>query len=115
MSPLELALDELKSLEPGEKFNFTATANKYGCDRSTLSKRFRGVQRSREEKHENQRHLNNQQEKSLLQYIDDLCKRGLPPTHHMLQNFAKEICRHPVGKHWPGRFLKRHNYSIFSK
>ncbi|KAF2176819.1 DDE-domain-containing protein [Zopfia rhizophila CBS 207.26] len=33
----------------------------------------------------------------------------------MLQNFAKEICGHPVGKHWPGRFLKRHDYSIFSK
>ncbi|KAF2179919.1 hypothetical protein K469DRAFT_452292, partial [Zopfia rhizophila CBS 207.26] len=85
---LELALEELKSLEPGQKVNFTATAKKYGCDRSTLSKRFRGLQASREQQYENQRHLNDQQEKSLLQYIDDLCKRGLPPTHQMLRNFA---------------------------
>lgn len=58
MASIEAALASLDSLKPGEKPNFTKLAREYGCNRSTLSKRFRGVQGTREEQYENQRLLN---------------------------------------------------------
>lgn len=30
----------------------------------------------------------------------------------MLRNFAKELTRIKLGKHWPGRFLKKQNASL---
>src|SRR6266516_4760475 len=98
MKPIDAALAALKSLEPGEKVNFTATAKQFGCNRSTLSKRYRGVQGSSEQRYEDQRLLNDQQAKTLVQWINTLTGRGLPPTHQMLRNFAKEISGKPAGK-----------------
>ena len=43
MDPLEAALESLKSLKLGESPNYTQVAKKYGCERSTLSRRHRGV------------------------------------------------------------------------
>ena len=44
MDPLEAALESLKLLKLGESPNYTQVAKKYGCERSTLSRRHRGVQ-----------------------------------------------------------------------
>ncbi|KAF1993397.1 hypothetical protein P154DRAFT_582854 [Amniculicola lignicola CBS 123094] len=44
MAPIDEALAALKSLNLGEKINFTQIAQEYSCDRSTLSRRWRGVQ-----------------------------------------------------------------------
>ena len=45
MGAIEDAIDDLNSQA---KPNITATAKKYGCNRSTLSKRYRGVTGSKE-------------------------------------------------------------------
>jgi len=58
MAPIDDALELLKSLKPGEQPNFTQVANKYGCNRSTLSKRWQGVQGLMAQKLENSRLLN---------------------------------------------------------
>jgi hypothetical protein len=112
MDRIEEALAYLESLEPGESINITATAKKYGVERTRLSKRWRGVQGSRTNQYENQRLLNEQQEKELISYIDRLCKRGLPPTRQWLRNFASEISGREVGKSWPDRFLSRHQIPL---
>ena len=44
MAPIDDALAALKSLKLGEQPNFTQVANKYGCKRLTLLKRWRGLQ-----------------------------------------------------------------------
>ncbi|KAF2007585.1 hypothetical protein P154DRAFT_517254 [Amniculicola lignicola CBS 123094] len=80
MAPIDEALAALKSLNLGEKINFTQIAQEYSCDRSTLSRRWRGVQGTMAQKHENQRLLNDTQERELLSYIDVLTCQGLPPT-----------------------------------
>ena len=72
MAPIDDALESLKSLKPGEQPKFTQVAKEYGCNRSTLSKRWRGVQDSMAQKLENLRLLNTTQEKELLLYIDNL-------------------------------------------
>ncbi|KAF2785467.1 hypothetical protein K505DRAFT_262072 [Melanomma pulvis-pyrius CBS 109.77] len=46
MAPIDNALAALRSLEPGEQINITQVAKKYGCNCTTLSKRWRGVQGS---------------------------------------------------------------------
>ena len=53
MAPIDDALAALKSLKLGEQPNFTQVADKYGCERSTLSKRWRGVQGSMAQKIKN--------------------------------------------------------------
>src|SRR4051812_14299518 len=115
MDGIEAALESLKSLKLGESPNYTVIAKKYGCDRSTLSRRHRGVTRPRAEKCENQRLLNTTQEKELVQYIDSLCARGLPPSRQMIRNFATEIGGRQAGKTWVERFIKRHDIDLISR
>src|SRR5690348_16496167 len=115
MDPIEAALASLESLKLGEKPNYAATARKYGCKRSTLSKRHRGTQGTHAEKCENQRLLNERQEKELVQYIDRLCSRGLPPSRQMIRNFATEIGGRQAGKAWVDRFIKRHDIDLVSR
>ena len=98
MAPIDDALESLKSLKPGEQPNFTHVADKYGCNRSTLSKRWRGVQGSIAQKLENLQLLNTRQEKELLLYINSLTGRELPPTQQMIRNFAFNIASKQAGK-----------------
>src|SRR4030081_2633933 len=99
MGSIEAAITYLESLELTEKINYAQVARNYGVDRSTLSRRFRGVQKSRESQYENQRLLNNQQSAQLIKWINDLTDRGLPPSLSMLANFAKELSGKEPGKH----------------
>jgi len=115
MSSIDAALASLASLEPGAQVNIAKTARKFRCDSSTLSRRYRGVTVPRESQYQNQRNLNDQQEKSLVRYIDRLCARALPPGRQMIRNFASEICGKEVGKEWVSRFLKRHSVDLVSK
>ncbi|KAF2174653.1 hypothetical protein K469DRAFT_773422 [Zopfia rhizophila CBS 207.26] len=105
MNPLEAALASLESLKPGETPNYTRTAKEFGCNRSTLSKRHRGVQGPRTVQYENQRVLDEQQSRTLIDYINKLTERGLPPSNEMLRNFAKEIRGRDqrLGREWPKR------------
>jgi predicted transcriptional regulator len=43
MSSIEAALAAIDSLELGEKFSYRQIANKYGCNRTTLARRHKGV------------------------------------------------------------------------
>ena len=98
MSSIEAALAFIDSLSPDDHINITKIAKQFECSRSTLSKRYRGVTGSRHTQYQNQRNLNDQQEKSLVKYINCLCARGLPPSKHMIRNFAQEIYHKGIGK-----------------
>ena len=98
MSSIDAALAFIDSLSPDDHINITKIAKQFEYDRSTLSKRYRGKTGSRNTQYQNQRNLNNQQEKSLVKYIDSLCARGLPPSKHMIRNFAQEIYYKEIGK-----------------
>jgi len=115
MDPIEAAIADLESLKLVEKGKIQEIATKYGVNRSTLSKRWRGKQGSRAEMYEDKRLLNDQQEKTLVEYIEGLHRRQLPPTHQIIRNFAKEICGKKLGKIWPYRFLKRHLDKLVTK
>jgi hypothetical protein len=112
---MEAALTAIESLEPGEKFTYQEIADQYGVQRSTLSRRHRGRQGTLEAQRTNQQKLNPQHELELVSYIEDLTKRGLPPTREMIQNFASTIATEPVSDAWVTRFLHQQDDHLISK
>jgi hypothetical protein len=114
MAAIDAALAALESLEPGQDFEYSAYAKKYGCSQTTLSRRHRKVQEARTTKLANGRLLNTVQEQQLVQYIKDLCARGLPPSRPMIRNFASDIAKNPVGKNWVDQFVKRYSIDLIS-
>jgi uncharacterized protein YerC len=115
MAPIDDALAAIKSLEPGENFTYQAIADKYGVSRCTLSRRHRGCQHDANAKNQAQNKLNPQQEAELIQYVNDLTKKALPPTRDMIRNFASKIAAAPVGDSWVRRFLNRNTTNLVSK
>ncbi|KAL3707102.1 hypothetical protein TMatcc_008115 [Talaromyces marneffei ATCC 18224] len=113
MGQYELALEALHSLKPGEKPNQEHTM--YGVDPSNLSKRFRGSTGSTEAQYNNQRLLSKEQSRALIKWINQLTKRGLPPTNSMLENFAREISGKEPGKNWASRWIKAHSDEVISR
>jgi hypothetical protein len=109
MAAIDATLAALDSLELGEDFEYSAYAKKYGCSRTTLSRRHQKVQEARTTKLANGRLLNTVEEQQLVQYIKDRCARGLPPSRPTIRNFASDIAKKPVGKNWVDRFVKRHS------
>ncbi|KAF7572881.1 hypothetical protein PtrM4_077860 [Pyrenophora tritici-repentis] len=90
MDPIDAALAALESLKLRESPNYT-------------------------QGYVEQRHLNAAQELQLIQYIDGLSKRGLPPTREMIRNFASNIARKYVGKCWADRFIEQHKLDLLSR
>jgi hypothetical protein len=97
MEPIEAAL---RDLNLQDKPNISATAKLHNVERSTLSRRFNGVATSTKMKHQNQELLTPQQQADLIQHINELTEKGIPPTTAMVHNFAKEISGKQPGKNW---------------
>jgi hypothetical protein len=114
MTPIDAAIEAIESLKPGNLINYTKIAKEFGVNRITLSRRHKGIQRSREDQYEDQRVLNDQQTKDLIKNIDKLSEKGLYISHEMLRNFAKELTGKKPGNHWPGHSLKRHQIKLSS-
>ena len=115
MSSIDAALAFIDSLPSDDQVNYTSIAAQFNCNRSTLSKRHRRITGSRHAQYQNQQNLNDQQEKSLVKYIDSLYARGLSPSRQMIRNFAQEICHKEMGYKWVERFLHRHTKTLVSK
>lgn len=100
------AIDDLnRQLTP----NYAATARKYEIDRKTLQRRFLGETTSKSAAHLlAQGHLNQAQEEVLVERINTLSARGLPPTPQFVKNLVQEMTGKVVGDHWVTRFVKRH-------
>jgi hypothetical protein len=58
--------------------------------------------------------LNPTQENELLQYINKLCIKGLPPSKDMIRTFALEISGRIAGKNWADRFVQLHSKALVS-
>jgi membrane-bound lytic murein transglycosylase B len=93
MPGLQDALTEVRNLDPGDKLVYTNIAQKHGVSRTTLSRAHHGVQVPQGVADPNQRKLTPQQEADLVQYIETLSARHLPPTRTMVQNFASKVAQ----------------------
>ncbi|RDI78192.1 hypothetical protein Vi05172_g11825 [Venturia inaequalis] len=97
MAPID---DALAALASQEQPNYTQTALQFAVDRTTLSRRHRGLTGSKSEGREKVSLLSYSQQKTLVNYINMLTARGLPPTNAIVNNFAEEICGQKPGKNW---------------
>ena len=88
MASIEAALADL-ALQDSP--NYAKTARKFNINRSTLSRRHRGITGSIKEGRQITSILSNQQEKKLISYINKLTERGIPPTNTIIRVFAHNI------------------------
>ena len=108
----ELALADLDSQT---RPNYKATAEKYSVNRTTLTRRHKGLAVAREESVSlYKKKLTDVQEQELLKHINKLSDRGLPPTPSILENLVVEITKEPVGQNWVDRFCERYKNEIKS-
>src|SRR2546423_860134 len=85
---IELALADLNQQD---KPNLLGTARRYGLVESTLRRRWKGQSMSRQAaSSEYKQRLTFAQEESLVQQINRLTDRGLPPTSRIVRNLAEE-------------------------
>ena len=88
MANIEAALAAMRSDDAPVIAEYAA---KYNCNRSTLSRRYRGITTSREAYRESKSLLTNQQSTTLVEYINTLTARGLSLTPTMVRNFMHNI------------------------
>ena len=105
----------LKDLASQESPNYSATVRKYSIDRTTLSRRYRGLAHSWAVNIANIKSLlTPQQEKELVDYINKLSVFGLPPVVSMIRNFAFDISKKMPRKNWPTRFISKYSSKLNS-
>ncbi|KAI1665406.1 Pogo transposable element [Pyrenophora tritici-repentis] len=111
MDPIQEAIAEIESREPGDEFSYQAIAKKYGVGRMTLMRRHKG---ETEAYGVRQLSLHPQHETELVKYIQTLTERRLPPTRLMIQRFASSLAGKAVSETWVSRFLRRHPNHLIS-
>ena len=112
MDPIQEAIEEIESREPGDEFSYQAIAKKYGVGRMTLMRRHKGETETYGLRKSS---LHPQHEAELVRYIETLTERRLPPTRTMIQQFASQLAGKPVSESWVSRFLRRHPNHLISR
>lgn len=95
--------------------NISEIARRHGVNRSTLSRRFRGITLPKALRYENIQLLNKQQEDELINWISRQCERCLPPTPTIVANIAAQLAGKTPGKNWCSAFVRRHKDRIDSR
>lgn len=107
--------EAIADLESQECPNVKATAEKYDLERKTLEDRWKGKSVSHKEASSIYRQcLTNSQERALVQLINRLTDRNMPPTTAIVKNLAEEIRGCAIGKNWTASFVKRHKDELKS-
>jgi hypothetical protein len=87
------------AIKRGEFTNYAKAAENFECTRSAVSRRVRGLTKSRRDANSFWHQcLTIEQEETLIQRINYLTDRAMPPTSHIVKNLAEEIRGEPVGK-----------------
>jgi hypothetical protein len=111
-TPIDLAVAAFKC---GECRDYSQAAAKFGCDRTSVSKRIRLLTQPRHVADSLYRQcLTNEQEEVLIDRINYLSERQMPPTSSIVKNLAEEIRGKPVGKNWTSQFVRRHKGELKS-
>jgi Tc5 transposase DNA-binding domain len=93
----------------GEFTDYSKAAAHFGVDRTSVSKRVKGLTKTRKEANSFYLQcLTDDQEEVLIGHISKLTDRGMPPTSQLVENLAVEIRGYKMEKNWVGQFVKRH-------
>jgi transposase-like protein len=93
--------------------NYSAIAKKFGVNRTTLRRRFLGTKLSaREASSQTHQKLTIIQEQTLINWINKLTERTMPPTTQIVCNVAEQLSGSPVGKNWTSQFVARYKAQL---
>ena len=99
----------VEAIETRACTSYKAYSIRFGVDRTTISKRVRGLTRSRKEAASVYLQcLTNVQELTLIKTINKLTDRVIPPTTSMVRSLAEEVRGCAVRKNWVSAFVRRH-------
>jgi hypothetical protein len=112
MNPIQEAIKEIKSRDPGEQFSYQQIAKKYSVNRVTLMRRHK---HETEDYSVRNQSLHPEREAELVRYIETLTERLLPPTRTMIRQFASQLAGKPVSESWVNRYLRRHPNHLISR
>jgi hypothetical protein len=105
----------IAAIRLGEIKDYSKAAAKFNVDRTTISKRIRGLTKSKKDANSFWHQcLTNAEEETLIAHINKLTDRGMPPTSSIVRNLAEEIRGAKVGKNWTGQFIQRHKNRLRS-
>ena len=91
--------EAVDAIKRGEFSDYTKAAQHFRCSHSAVSRRVRGLTRTRKEANSFWHQcLTIEQEEVLIYRINTLTDRAMPPTSHIVRNLAEEIRGAPVGK-----------------
>jgi hypothetical protein len=110
---IRLAISDLKN---GKISSIRRATRIYEIPYSTLYNRYHGIQ-MKAEKRANGLKLSTNEEESLVKWILDLAKRGLPPrpslvrqmANHLLSQRGSQRATQHVGENWVYRLVNRHS------
>jgi hypothetical protein len=105
MDPIQAAVEAYEAHGPEGQYLVLEVANQNGIWRSTMQRRMDGQSVLRSDYISNSRKLSPQQEDELVEYLESLTARRLPPTRAMVQTFASEIARNQISERWVSLFL----------
>jgi hypothetical protein len=111
MDPIQEAIAEIESREPGAQFSYPQIAKKYNINRCTLARRHQGRQEAYGLRNLS---IHPQHEAELVKYIQTLSQRRLAPTRSMIRRFASSLAGKEVSETWVSRFLRRHPTELIS-
>ena len=115
MDPIQEAIEYIESRKARDSFLYRQVLKIFGVNRTTLSRRHKGSQGTREAKIANQQRLNPQQEEELCRHIEGATRDGLPPTRGILKNFGSAVAQQEVSDSWVRRFRRRHPDKLITK
>jgi hypothetical protein len=105
----------VSAIKRGEFRDYSKAADYYSYDRTSVSKRIRGLTKTRQDANSFFRQcLTNTQEEILINRINYLINRSLPPTSQIVKNLAEEIRGEPVGKNWVRDFIRQNRDRLYS-
>ncbi len=89
----------IRDIQSGAIRDYSKAAEKHEVDRTTISKRIRGLTKSKKDSLSFWcQCLTDPQEEVLIERINSLTDRGMLPTSHIVENLAQEIKGKEVGK-----------------
>jgi hypothetical protein len=89
----------IAAIERGEFTDYANAAKRFKCSQSGVSRRVRGLTKTKKEANSFWHQcLTIEQEEVLIDRINLLTDRAMPPTSHIVRNLTQEIMGGPVGK-----------------
>jgi hypothetical protein len=105
----------IEAIERGDFKYSSHAAAEFKVSRSAVDRRRQGITQHKKSADSYARQcLTDVQEQLLIERINYLSMKNMPPTSRIVRNLAEELRGAPVGKNWVSQFVARHKNQLKS-